>query len=188
MNLKDKILGVAKELFIKNGYNATTTGEIVKLSESSKGNLYYHFKTKENLFLEILNIEESKWQEQWKKEQIKCKTNREKFYLYNELSLTTEYYYPLQNAIIEFCTEYYKTNSINEKMNKLENKYIDAYHVIFKEGNLNGEWCINDVNAVSKIAAKAVEGLVTFTHEQNINERIKLMNKFSQIFLNGLSK
>ncbi|HCD5541606.1 TPA: transcriptional regulator, partial [Staphylococcus aureus] len=27
MNLKDKILGVAKELFIKNGYNATTTGE-----------------------------------------------------------------------------------------------------------------------------------------------------------------
>ncbi len=57
MNLKDKILGVAKELFIKNGYNATTTGEIVKLSESSKGNLYYHFKTKENLFLEILNIE-----------------------------------------------------------------------------------------------------------------------------------
>lgn len=66
MNLKDKILGVAKELFIKNGYNATTTGEIVKLSESSKGNLYYHFKTKENLFLEILNIEESKWQEQCK--------------------------------------------------------------------------------------------------------------------------
>ena len=38
-------------------------------------------------------------------------------------------------------------------MNKLENKYIDAYHVIFKEGNLNGEWCINDVN-VSKIAKK----------------------------------
>ena len=81
-----------------------------------------------------------------------------------------------------------RTNSINEKMNKLENKYIDAYHVIFKEGNLNGEWCINDVNAVSKIAANAVNGIVTFTHEQNINERIKLMNKFSQIFLNGLSK
>ena len=36
-------------------------------------------------------------------------------------------------------------------MNKLENKYIDAYHVIF---NLNGEWCINDVNAVSKIAKR----------------------------------
>ena len=80
-----------------------------------KGIFIITLKQKENLFLEILNIEESKWQEQWKKEQIKCKTNREKFYLYNELSLTTEYYYPLQNAIIEFCTEYYKTNSINEK-------------------------------------------------------------------------
>ena len=37
------------------------------------------------------------------KEQIKCKTNREKFYLYNELSLTTEYYYPLQNTIMNFA-------------------------------------------------------------------------------------
>ena len=35
---------------------------------------------------------------------------------------------------------------------------------------------------VSKIATNAVNGIVTFTHEQNINERIKLMNKFSQIF------
>jgi len=50
MNLKDKILGVAKELFIKNGYNATTTGEIVKLSESSKGNLYITLKQKKIYF------------------------------------------------------------------------------------------------------------------------------------------
>ena len=35
---------------------------------------------------------------------------------------------------------------------------------------------------VSKIATNAFNGIVTFTHEQNINERIKLMNKFSQIF------
>ena len=86
MNLKDKILGVAKELFIKNGYNATTTGEIVKLSESSKGIFIITFKTKRKSILEILNIEESKWQEQWKKEQIKCKTNRENFiYIMNYL-------------------------------------------------------------------------------------------------------
>ena len=43
--------------------------------------------------------------------------------------------------------------------------------------------CINDVNAVSKIAANAVNGIVTFTHEQNINERIKLiLNKFVSNF------
>ena len=28
--LREKILKTAKELFIKNGYNATTTGDIVK--------------------------------------------------------------------------------------------------------------------------------------------------------------
>ena len=32
------------------------------------------------------------------------------------------------------------------------------------------------------LESKRYHGIVTFTHEQNINERIKLMNKFSQIF------
>lgn len=100
--MKEKILKVAKELFIKNGYNATTTGDIVKYSGSSKGNLYYHFKTKENLFLEIINIEHEEWFAKWHEEEKKCQSNREKFYLFNELFIKMDAYYPLQTAIIEF--------------------------------------------------------------------------------------
>ncbi len=57
MNLKDEILGVAKGLFIKNGYNCHYYWKLLNYQKGSKGSLYYHFKTRENLLLEILNIE-----------------------------------------------------------------------------------------------------------------------------------
>ena len=78
MNLKDKILGVAKELFIKMDIMPLLLEKLLNYQKVVKGIFIITLKQKENLFLEILNIEESKWQEQWKKEQIKCKTNREK--------------------------------------------------------------------------------------------------------------
>ena len=59
-------------------------------------------------------------------------------------------------------------------MNKLENKYIDAYHVIFKEGNLNGEWCINDVNAVSKIAQTLLMELLPLHMNKILMKKLNL--------------
>ncbi|WP_145463215.1 helix-turn-helix domain-containing protein, partial [Staphylococcus hominis] len=83
MNFKHKILPLPNQLFIKNPYNPTTTPQILKLSQTTKPNLYYHFKTKQNLFLQILNIQQSKSQQHSKNQQIKSKTNTQKFYLYN---------------------------------------------------------------------------------------------------------
>lgn len=184
--LREKILKAAKELFIKNGYNATTTGDIVKYSGSSKGNLYHHFKTKENLFLEIINIEDAEWFEKWREEEKKCQNNREKFYLYNELSVKTEFFYPLQTAIMEFYTGEHESQHIDEKLNELEQRYVNTYHEIFSAGNRENEWDIKDVESVSEIAAITINGIISFTNKIDINKRMELMERFSQIFLKGV--
>lgn len=184
--LREKILRAAKELFIKNGYNATTTGDIVKYSGSSKGNLYHHFKTKENLFLEILNSEDAEWYAKWREEEKKCQSNREKFYLYNELSLKTEFYYPLQTAIMEFYSVEHESKHIEEKINDLEQRYVNTYYEIFSAGNRENEWAIEDVETVSQIAATTINGIITFTNKIDIKKRMELMERFSQIFLKGV--
>lgn len=185
-NLREHILEVATKLFIKNGYNATTTGDIVRYSGSSKGNLYYHFKTKENLFLEILKIEEEKWFARWLNEEKKCQSNREKFFLFNELSVKIDaYYYSLQTAIIEFY-DGDESKDIGEKINELEQRYIDTYNIIFSAGNKESEWNIVDVESASEIAAATIYGIITFTNKVDIKKRMKLMNRFSQIFLKGV--
>ena len=52
---KEKILVSAKELFHENGFQQTSVDEILKRSGVTKSNFYYHFKSKEELGLIILD-------------------------------------------------------------------------------------------------------------------------------------
>lgn len=185
-SLREHILEVAKKLFIKNGYNATTTGDIVEYSGSSKGNLYHHFKTKENLFLEIINIEIEKWFAGWLEEGEKCQSNREKFYLINEISVKRDAYYQLQTAINEFYAREHESKYIEEKINEFEKRYVDIYFDILSAGNRENEWNIEDVESASQIAAATINGIITFTIKIDKKKRMELMERFSQIFLKGV--
>ena len=55
MSSKDKILDVSTELFYRNGYQATSVDDIIAQAKVSKSNFYYHFKSKEDLGLEVLD-------------------------------------------------------------------------------------------------------------------------------------
>jgi len=57
---KEKILEKAKKLFAKKGYEVTSMSEVATAASIEKSSLYYFFKNKESLFLEIL---ESIWKE-----------------------------------------------------------------------------------------------------------------------------
>ncbi|MCR8641239.1 TetR/AcrR family transcriptional regulator [Paenibacillus sp. N1-5-1-14] len=50
---KEQILITAMKLFSMNGYHNTSMQEIAKICEMSKGSLYVHFKSKEELFFHI---------------------------------------------------------------------------------------------------------------------------------------
>ncbi|MCL2560221.1 MAG: TetR/AcrR family transcriptional regulator [Turicibacter sp.] len=52
---KANILAVSEKLFIEKGYEKTTTQEIVDLTGLSKGTVFHHFKTKEEILLGVLN-------------------------------------------------------------------------------------------------------------------------------------
>ncbi|MCG8514779.1 MAG: TetR/AcrR family transcriptional regulator [Halanaerobiales bacterium] len=49
MDLKEKIIRTAYELFSEKGYEKTTVAEIINISETSKGGFYHHFKSKDDL-------------------------------------------------------------------------------------------------------------------------------------------
>src|SRR5216683_2470843 len=56
MKSKEKIIQIATHLFHKNGYQKTTVDEIAETTGVTKSNLYYHFKSKEELALETLDM------------------------------------------------------------------------------------------------------------------------------------
>jgi len=54
---KDSILSVANRLFSRFGFHKTSMDEVAKNARKAKGSLYYHFKSKEELFKEVINKE-----------------------------------------------------------------------------------------------------------------------------------
>ena len=51
---RDRILRVAATLFAHKGYAGTSTREITEAARVTKPTLYYHFKSKKDLYLTIL--------------------------------------------------------------------------------------------------------------------------------------
>lgn len=54
LNRKEFILYIAGELFMEKGFQATSTREIAEKSQIKQPNLYHHFKTKEDIYVAVL--------------------------------------------------------------------------------------------------------------------------------------
>ena len=53
---KEKILESALSCFSRYGFSGTSMDEIVRQADVSKGLVYYHFKSKEEILIEIVKI------------------------------------------------------------------------------------------------------------------------------------
>ncbi len=68
LNYNDKenrILDASMELFIKFGYDKTTVAEVAKNAGISKGAIYLHFKSKDDLFESLLFREIKTYNLKW---------------------------------------------------------------------------------------------------------------------------
>lgn len=57
MERKETIIQVAQKLFAKFGLNKTTVDEIAKFAHIGKGTIYHYFKSKEDIFTEVIKKE-----------------------------------------------------------------------------------------------------------------------------------
>ena len=63
MELKDKIIAESLKLFSLKGFLSTSTHDIMKTAHTSKGGLYNHFKSKEELLAAVLEEARKIWRE-----------------------------------------------------------------------------------------------------------------------------
>ncbi len=63
MTLKETIIHESMKLFSLNGFLGTSIDDILSASNSSKGGFYNHFKSKEDLFLEVLDEARQIWRD-----------------------------------------------------------------------------------------------------------------------------
>ncbi|WP_170398658.1 TetR/AcrR family transcriptional regulator [Ruegeria arenilitoris] len=56
LNTSEQIVQVADELFYQNGYAQTSFADIAKAVQISRGNFYYHFKTKDQILKAVIDL------------------------------------------------------------------------------------------------------------------------------------
>jgi TetR/AcrR family transcriptional regulator len=84
---RERLLAAALELFTVRGYASTSVREIVAAAGVSKPALYYYFRSKEGIYLELLNNTYSIFREQ--------------------IELLTSYRGSSRERIIHFCTGFF---------------------------------------------------------------------------------
>ncbi|MFC4077777.1 TetR/AcrR family transcriptional regulator [Salinithrix halophila] len=185
---ENKIIQAARQLFAEKGYKDTSMADIVKASNSSKGNVYYHFKSKEDLFLHVIEEDDKAWEESWKKEQQKYKTARDQLLGLANFSAVRDAHHPLNRAFAEFYSQPNHSPAIQEKMNELSDRYISIIENIIVKGNQNKEWNVSDVKQVSAIATAIFTGLEIHTNRDSVQKRQEVFRRTIEIFIGGINE
>ena len=129
---KNKIINIAEELFTKYSYVSVSMNDIAKLVKITKAALYYHFKSKEDLFSGILNSSFNEFIFDINKVLIKKNSIEKKFYdlilTYVEFSLQKK---NLGKLIMQKMSK--NNKDITKLLINLKNKVADCIEPLAKE-------------------------------------------------------
>ncbi|WCN39624.1 TetR/AcrR family transcriptional regulator [Aneurinibacillus uraniidurans] len=183
---KKRIAEKAKELFSQKGYAATSIEDIIAAAESSKGNVYYHFKSKENLFLYLLEAGIEEWIDQWKKKESQYHTASDKLYGI-ALHVAEDFQNPLIKAAEEFSGSQTADPEVLSRVLEITRIPRRLYHEVLAEGIASGEFASRDVTELAFIFSGLLGGLGAAYYEVGIDELKRLYKEAITVFLHGIS-
>jgi len=159
-NTKEKIIATAETLFSKYSYGAVSMNDIANVVKATKAALYYHFKSKEELFIEMA------------KEVFKDFSNIIDEVLSKDI--------PLEKKFKEFLATYINfsvekrdlTRLMMQKFSKNDEKIIKLLHE-FKQKIINQiEPLVNEILMLKGLTKKADSRLLTLLLIGSLNALI----------------
>lgn len=182
---KERIAQKAKELFSQKGYAATSIEDIIAAAGSSKGNVYYHFGSKEKLFLYLIEEDTKEWMEKWQRKQAQYATTADKLY-----GLAEHYVDDFQNPLLKAGEEFSGSQTADpetlQELLALMRMQRTVYHSIIEEGITSGEFKQMDVQDATLILFGLLAGLGANYYEMELEEIRALYRKAITVFLHGI--
>ncbi|WP_433708010.1 TetR/AcrR family transcriptional regulator [Paenibacillus illinoisensis] len=184
---KKKLADASRALFVQKGYKATSIEDIVAATGSSKGNIYYHFKSKEGLFLYLIDEWDREWEENWASKEHLYKTSTEKIHGLMEQLVLDDMNHPLTKAADEFFTGEKKENDIEERIALMFERHIQFNRQLVQQGIENGEFKEDNVDHLALVLESAIIGLSQLSRGMKSEEAVALYRQAANVFLHGIS-
>ncbi len=185
---REKILKVASRIFGKYGFQKTTMDEIARTAHKAKGSLYYYFRSKEELFLAVVEAE----METLRQALLEVMKNP------SDASSMIRNYMLTRMKVLAEAINYHETlkadfNETFEFLDELRSDF-DAFEVellsgILQKGVEEKSIVVKDVNKTAQViilAMKAIE--IPFYLQNKIVEYENTIVELLDILIRGLEK
>ncbi|WP_176344129.1 TetR family transcriptional regulator C-terminal domain-containing protein [Priestia aryabhattai] len=183
---KRKVADAAKALFSQKGYKATSIEEIVEATGSSKGNIYYHFKSKEGLFLYLIDEWDLEWERNWKEREALYKTTRDKLFGIAEQIILDDLNHPLTKAADEFFNNEQKGSDIEERIDEMVKRHVEFNRELLQQGIDEGEFSHKNAEQLAVILEGLFVGMSRMSRKTSTENALQLYHSAIDVFLNGI--
>lgn len=188
-NKKKYIAEKAKILFEQKGYTATSMEEIREFTNTSKGSIYYHFKSKEELFLYTVEESSKTWRRKWEEQAALVKTAKAKLHLLGRY-YASDMQASLSHAVPEYMASENLGQVMKEKIIHLIQPEYEIFHQIIEEGTQNREFehdkTVEDLSFIlySTLTGMSITQFLGYDEEKFY----RLYDNAIDVFLNGIAK
>ncbi len=155
---RDLLVDVARQLFAKKGIEATTMNDIAVASKKGRRTLYTYFKSKEDVYLAVIESEQDRLSQEMRKVAIKNIPPDEKILeiIYTRLDMVKEVVYRNGTLRASFFRDIWMVEACRKNFDKNE---ILLYREVLQEGKEKGVFNIDNINLIADILHYSIKGV-----------------------------
>ncbi len=185
---KEQIMDAALKVIISKGYENSRMDDIVDLSSMSKGAIYWYYKSKKEVYLNLVNYWVIKYstvinhiveEDDSAADQLKD--------VFDYFILQYEQDPSAFKALVEFWSLAGRDEDFHRKVDRVYTKFLEFLERIINKGVKSGEFKNLDVRVTALSIMVNIEGIIWFTlfdaHGLSAREYIKTITNF---ILSGL--
>lgn len=184
---KQAIAEAAKGLFAVKGYAATSMADICSAAGCSRGGLYHHFESKEDLFIYLAEQAFTVSWENWDQVVEDGMTATEQLYLYADYFVDT-LEKPLNKAGEEFLNRTGPTSEAGQRFIGILQTYMQRFETLVRSGLENGEWKGDNPQELAMIILGYYSGLSDSMQMMDKTEAKKFYRKATMLLLEGIQQ
>lgn len=191
LKTRDKFIEVARQLFARKGVENTTMNDIASASDKGRRTIYTYFKSKRDIFNAVIESETDQLLNRLRHIVARQSSPEEKLLEYVECRFETMKEIVSRNGSLRagFFRDVRKVDRARKIITRKETAMLRD---ILQEGVEQGVFDIPNLNHMSVIVTKAIQGLdVPYIRDNLLDEGIDkelLKSYVADLILNGIKK
>lgn len=155
---RQKLVDVARQLFAKNGLEATTMNDIALQSGKGRRTLYTYFKSKEDIYYAVIEAELERLSDRLDEVAARDIPPQEKVIelIYTHLQSIRETVVRNGNLRAEFFRNIWMVEKVRKNFDDAE---VELFRKVYADGKASGEFDIENVDLVADITHYCIKGL-----------------------------